>query len=304
MKRLRTSPLQQYLSQHTASPSCRTGFTHLYGGFNPDICRKPAQTFRQSVRNKNHCEQTSGIAPGFIQTNFVALPKDMAFDFLTFCLRNPKPCPLLSVMEPGNPCPQNVAPDADVRTDIPLYRVWRDGIMVEEIQDITHLWSNDMVGFLLGCSFSWEDKLKQAGHCPRHIKEGVNVPMYRTNIPNQQSGPFGGDLVVSMRPFKEHQIEEVAQITGGYAGAHGSPVHWGDPEELGISREELREAPHWGDAVTFEHDDIPVFWACGVTPQTAIMDAALPLAITHSPGHMFVCDLKDDELFVETKIRC
>ena len=153
------------------------------------------------------------------------------------------------------------------------------------------------VGFLLGCSFSWEDKLAAAGLAPRHVEAGTNVPMYRTNIPNVNAGPFGGELVVSMRPYAPADVARAAALTAGYPGAHGGPVHWGDPTALGIARDELG-APPWGDAVEVREGEAPVFWACGVTPQTALMAARLPLAVTHAPGHMFICDVTDDELFV------
>jgi uncharacterized protein YcsI (UPF0317 family) len=297
-----TSPLEAFKKFHQSGSSCRTGYTHLFSGLSDTIDRSPAQDLRRTIRAGEFQGQTSGRTPGFVQANFVALPKEFAFDFLSFCLRNPKSCPLLAVTDPGDPCPRNLAPGSDVRTDIPKYRVWRDGLLSEEIEDVQHLWSDDMVGFLLGCSFSWEHALEEAGYIPRHVAHGSTVPMYRTNVPNLQAGAFGGHLVVSMRPYKRNQIQHVAELTGCYAGAHGSPVHWGDSELLGIDRQTLLASPDWGDSVSVEKDDVPVFWACGVTPHTAIMDAKLPLVLTHSPGHMFVCDITNDELRVETKM--
>ena len=288
------SPLNHHKTGHE---ELRTGYTHLFPGLSPTIDRTPAIDFRRTIRSEQHTTQTSGKVPGFVQANFVALPKEHAFDFAMFALRNPKACPILAITEPGNPCPSNIAPTADLRTDIPKYQVWHDGVLTEETTNITNAWTPDMVGFLLGCSFSWEDTLKQAGHCPRHMEEQCNVPMYRTNVLNRKAGPFGGHLVVSMRPYKAHEISNVASITECYPGAHGGPVHWGDPTALGIS---ITDPPHWGDAVFMsDKDDVPVFWACGITPQTAIMEAKLPLVITHAPGHMFVCDVKDHELYVE-----
>ena len=290
------SPLKKYLQHHISNSSCRTGYTHLYSGLNPSINRSSVQSFRQSIRTNQFNQQTSGQAPGYVQANFVALPKLHAFDFLNFCLKNPKPCPLLAVTDAGSFTPSNVALNSDLRTDIPMYRLWENGLLTNEMSDINHLWNQDMVGFLLGCSFSWEHVLSNAGYCPKHIVENKNVPMYRTNIKNQISGPFGGELVVSMRPYKPCDIEAIARITGCYPGAHGGPIHWGDPKDIGVNV----NVPDWGDAVTISNDEIPVFWACGVTPHTAIMDAKLPMVVTHAPGHMFICDIKDEELYVET----
>lgn len=230
----------------------------------------------------------------------MALPRAHAFDFLRFCLTNPRACPLLDVTEPGDPVPRCVAPGADLRTDIPKYRVWRDGALAEERDEVGALWDADggMVGFLLGCSFSWEKVLTDAGLAPRQIEEGRNVPMFATNVPSARAGPFGAELVVSMRPYRPDQVAEVARLTGGYPGAHGAPVHWGDPTALGLSQEQLA-TPHWGEAVTIRPGEVPVFWACGVTPQNALMAAELPLAITHAPGFMFITDLHDRELRVE-----
>ena len=299
----KSSPLETFKKLHQSGSSCRTAYTHLFSAdLSGTIDRLPAQELRKKIASGEFQCQTSGRTPGFVQANFIAMPKEFAFDFLSFCLRNPKSCPLLAVTDPGDPCPRNIAPESDLRTDIPKYRVWRAGLLSEETKDIKDLWNDGMVGFLLGCSFSWEDVLERSGHMPRHVEQGVTVPMYRTNIPNLQAGIFGGDLVVSMRPYKKNQITQVAEMTGCYPGAHGGPIHWGDSELLGIDQKTLLESPDWGDAVLMEEDDIPMFWACGVTPHTAIMSAKLPLVITHSPGHMFVCDIKDKELRVETKM--
>ena len=230
-----------------------------------------------------------------MQANLVALPQAYAFDFLRFCLANPRACPVLDVTAPGDPVPRTIAADADLRTDVPKYCVWRDGEMVEERSDVTELWSDDMVGFLLGCSFSWEHLLHEAYLTPRQIEERCNVPMYRTNLPNAAVGPFGGNLVVSMRPYLPEQLSTVAALTGRYPGAHGAPIHWGDPSEIGVR---VDSSPDWGDQVTIREGEVPVFWACGVTPQEALRQAKLPLAITHAPGHMFVSDLTDAEIHV------
>mmetsp|Transcript_47008 Transcript_47008/g.147263 ORF Transcript_47008/g.147263 Transcript_47008/m.147263 type:complete len:224 (-) Transcript_47008:288-959(-) len=218
-----------------------------------------------------------------------------------FCLRNPRPCPLLAVTDPGSSCIE-IARDANICTDIPLYRVFKDGKMTEQesIEEYLHEAEeeNKLVSFLLGCSFSWEGMLTEAGLIPRHIEEHRNVPMYITNIPNRTSGPFGGFLVVSMRPYRPEQVPQVAAITSRFPGAHGGPIHSGDPDKIGISPDRLGQ-PDFGDAVTIRDGELPVFWACGVTPQTAIMAAALPLVITHSPGHMFVTDILIEEMDIQ-----
>lgn len=201
-----------------------------------------------------------------------------------------------------------VADGADLRTDLPMYRIWREGVLTEEkaniveeygsvqIQDTTEDMDDGMVGFALGCSFSWEDLLVEKGLAPRHVTMGCNVPMFRTNVPNVRSGPFGGNLVVSMRPYKPSHVDDVVRITSAYPGAHGGPVHVGRPDKIGIA---CLDHPDFGDAVDIEEGEVPVFWACGVTPQSAIEEAAIPIAITHAPGHMLVCDLLNSELLSE-----
>jgi uncharacterized protein YcsI (UPF0317 family) len=249
-----------------------------------DACRRGALT-----------DQTSGLAPGFAQANLVILPRDVAYDFLRFCRSNPKPCPLLDVTEPGDPTPRQVAPTADLRTDLPRYRVWEDGQLVDEPTDILRWWRDDLVSFVIGCSFTFEAALLRAGVPVRHIELGRNVPMYRTNIPCQPAGQFHGPLVVSMRPLTPADAIRAVQITSRYPSVHGAPVHLGLPEQIGIH--DLSQ-PDFGDAVPIAADELPVFWACGVTPQAAIMSARPPLAITHSPGCMFVTDLLDETLAV------
>jgi uncharacterized protein YcsI (UPF0317 family) len=225
----------------------------------------------------------------------VILPREWAFDFLLFCQRNPKPCPLLEVTEPGDPVPKRFAPDADLRTDLPRYRIWRDGELVAEPTGITELWRDDLVSFVIGCSFTFEAALMKAGVPVRHIEENVNVPMYRTNIPCQPAGKFHGPMVVSMRPLTPANAIKAVQITSRYPAVHGGPVHCGNPEAIGI--EDISH-PDYGDAVSVKPDEIPVFWACGVTPQSVLMAAKLPLAITHAPGCMFVTDVMDETLAV------
>lgn len=290
MCKLPHSPLDSLTGDGAA---LRTGFTHFFAR-REGVDRTPAQVFRAACRAGEFEGQTSGRVPGFVQANLVCLPEEHAFAFLSFCLKNPRACPLLDVTEPGDPCPKSIAPSADLRTDLPKYRVWRYGEVLEEPTDIRALWDDRMVGFLLGCSFSWEAKLIAEHLTPRNVEAKCNVPMYRTNIRNVPSGPFGGELVVSMRPYPADQLAKVAAITARYPGAHGGPVHWGDAMELGIDLGK----PDWGDTVEIREGEVPVFWACGVTPHAALLSARLPLAITHSPGHMLVADLVDSELEV------
>ena len=238
--------------------------------------------------------QTSGIASGFVQCNVVILPAPSARHFQDFCERNPKPCPLLAMSpEAGNPTLPALGDDIDIRSDVPRYRVWRDGELSEQCEDIAALWQDDWVAFALGCSFSFEEALSEAGIAIRNIEEGVNVPMYRTHVPCLPAGPFSGNMVVSMRPMSAADAIESIQICARYPSVHGAPVHLGEPSQIGIS--DLMR-PDFGDAVTLRENDIPVFWACGVTPQVALEAARLPIAVTHEPGHMLVTDLRNKDL--------
>ena len=236
---------------------------------------------------------TPGLALGFVQANLVMLPRDWAFDFLLFCRRNAKPCPLLDVTDPGDPEPKAVAPGADLRTDLPGYRVWEHGELVAEPTDVYDHWRDDLVSFLIGCSFTFENALLEAGVPVRHIEDGVNVPMYRTNIACQPAGRFHGPMVVSMRPMTASQYVVATNICARLPLAHGAPIHHGDPAALGIADV---TRPDFGDAVTIRPGELPAFWACGVTPQAALMAARPPFAITHKPGHMFLTDLRDTDL--------
>jgi uncharacterized protein YcsI (UPF0317 family) len=236
---------------------------------------------------------TAGLARGYVQANVVILPAQDAGDFAEFCRLNDRPCPLLEQTAPGNPEPTHSAPGADLRRDVPRYRVFRHGHAEEsEPTDVMSLWRDDFVGFLLGCSFTFEAALEAAGLPVRHIQEQRNVPMYRTSIACRPAGKFAGPMVVSMRPYRLDQIERVVQITGHYPTMHGAPVHIGDPAMLGITD---LSRPDFGDAVTVAEDELPVFWACGVTPQLALLAAAPEIAITHSPGCMFITDWKEKE---------
>ena len=232
---------------------------------------------------------TSGEAPGFTQANLVVLPREWAFDMLLFAQRNPRPVPLLDVTDPGS-YRTALAPDADLRTDLPRYRVWRDGRLVHEPTDVAGLWHDDLVAFLVGCSFSFEAALLEAGVPVRNIEQGRNVSMYRTNVDCRPAGRLSGPLVVSMRPIPAALVVTAVQVTDSMPAVHGAPVHIGHPASLGIPDLAL---PDFGDAVELSEGDVPVFWACGVTPQAALMASRPPFAITHAPGHMFVTDVPD-----------
>lgn len=238
---------------------------------------------------------TAGLAPGYVQGNLAILPKDVADEFLLFCQKNPKPCPLIGVSEPGSPAIPEIAADLDIRTDVPLYRVWRDGEVVDEVADVSALWRDDLVAFVIGCSFSFEEALVADGLSIRHIDEGRNVPMYRTNMECRPAGRFHGPMVVSMRPFSGQDAVRAIQITSRFPAVHGAPVHVGAPASIGIAD---IGRPDYGDAVTVKADEVPVFWACGVTPQSVIAASRVPFAITHAPGCMLVTDRKNSHLAV------
>ena len=253
------------------------------------------QEVRALIRRAEFTRPTAGLAPGFAQANLVILKKELAYDFLLFCQRNPKPCPVLEVTDAGSPEAVLVAPGSDLRTDIPRYRVFRNGELVDEPLHIKDYWQDDFVSFLLGCSFSFESALLEAGLEVRHITEDCNVPMYITDVECKPAGVFSGPMVVSMRPFKAQDVVKAVQITSRFPAVHGAPVHIGDPSAIGIKD---INSPDMGDPVTIKPGEIPVFWACGVTPQAAIMRVKPELVITHSPGHMFIADIKDSELAV------
>ena len=251
------------------------------------------RSLRELARTGKFSGVTSGLALGYVQANLVVLPRAQAFDFLLFCQRNPKPCPLLGVTEAGDAEPKLCAPGADVRTDVPRYCVYRQGELVEEPTDIVKLWQDDWVAFLLGCSFTFENALLQAGLPVRHIEESCNVPMYRTNIACLPAGVFHGPMVVSMRPMTPAQAIRAVQICTRFERVHGTPIHLGDPAAIGIG--DLAR-PDFGNAVPIKAGEIPVFWACGVTPQAVVMQAKPAICVTHKPGHMFVTDWKDVDL--------
>jgi uncharacterized protein YcsI (UPF0317 family) len=250
----------------------------------------PAQS-RALIREGKWRKPTAGMAAGYTQANLAILKKELAFEFLLFCQRNPKPCPILDVTEVGSPIPRLVAPDADLRTDIPAYRIYRHGKLVEEVADITSYWEEDMVGFLLGCSFTFEQAMLKNNIPVRHIEENCNVPMYKTNIPCVKAGPFEGPMVVSMRPIPEKDVVRAVQVTSRFPAVHGAPIHIGSPESIGIQD---ISRPDFGDPVTIKEGEVPVFWACGVTPQAVAMHVKPDIMITHAPGHMFITDMQEE----------
>jgi uncharacterized protein YcsI (UPF0317 family) len=262
----------------------------------PDQSRCSASyQVRLDARSGTLTGQTASLAPGHVQANLAILPRELATDFLRFCQRNPKPCPLLAVSEPGDPCLPELGVDIDIRSDVPRYRVWRYGELVAEPTDVRDLWRDDLVSFLIGCSFSFEEAMLDNGLPVRHIEQGCNVPMYRTSIPTQPAGPFSGPLVVSMRPLKPADAIRAVQVTSRFPSVHGAPVHLGDPGAIGIAE---IDRPDYGDAVEIRAGEIPVFWACGVTPQSVVAAVRPAFCITHAPGHMLVTDLINSRLAI------
>jgi uncharacterized protein YcsI (UPF0317 family) len=259
----------------------------------PTAATSSALAARQRIRAGAWSTHTSGLAEGHVQGNVVILPKAQADDFLRYCQRNPKPCPVLAVSEPGRPELPSLGIGIDIRTDVPRYRVWREGVLADEPTDVRDLWRDDLVTFVIGCSFSFEQALLEAGLPVRHIEQGRNVPMYRTSIATEQAGPFHGPMVVSMRPMRAAAVIRAIQVTSRFPDVHGAPVHIGNPALIGIA--DLAR-PDYGDAVHVADDELPVFWACGVTPQAAIAQARLPFCITHAPGAMLITDLLNHEL--------
>lgn len=242
---------------------------------------------RAQIRAGQHPRPTAGLAPGHVQANLMVLPRDLADEFLLFCQRNPKPCPLLAVTRPGQYDVPDLGDDIDLRTDIPRYRVWRDGELIDEPSDVKSWWRDDLVSFLIGCSFSFEEALLADGLDVRHISQGRNVPMYRTDIATRPAGRLEGPLVVSMRPFRAADAIRAIQITSRFPSVHGAPIHLGDPSLIGIRD---LDQPDYGETVEIRPGEIPVFWACGVTPQSIIRHVRPEFSITHAPGHMLITD--------------
>ncbi|MBQ9526455.1 MAG: putative hydro-lyase [Fretibacterium sp.] len=260
-----------------------------------DYAKNSPQEVRRMIREGKWDRPTSGMCEGYVQANLVVLSKDLAYDFLVFAQRNPKPCPILDVTEPGKTEPKLIAPGASIASDIPRYRIWKNGELADEVTDVTKYWRDDLVGFLTGCSFSFEGALLQSNIEVRHISCGCNVPMYITNIQCEPAGRLSGPMVVSMRPIPASLVPRAVLCTGRFPTVHGAPVHIGDPEAIGIR--DINK-PDFGDSVEIRPGELPVFWACGVTPQAVIMAARPDFAITHAPGHMFIADLRDNDYAV------
>jgi uncharacterized protein YcsI (UPF0317 family) len=252
----------------------------------------PAAAIRDDIRNARHTTMTAGLAPGYLQANLVILPADWAAEFQAFCEANPKPCPLLASSAPGDPTLPALGDDIDVRTDVPRYRVFRDGRAVAEETDIRALWRDDLVAFALGCSYSFEAALLEAGVPVRHIEQGKKVCTYRTGIDTVPAGRFHGKMVVSMRPFTVPDAIRAIAITSRFPRVHGAPIHFGDPSAIGIAD---IARPEFGGEPDIRAGEVPVFWACGVTPQSVIEDAKPPFCITHKAGHMLITDRTNEE---------
>lgn len=247
----------------------------------------PVDQVRNAIRSGTYCGQTAGLAPGKLQANLVILPAEYATHFETYCERNPRPCPLVGKTDIGNPI-WSALGDIDIRSDVPSYNVYRDGVLAETLTDIDDLWQEDWVAFALGCSFTFETALLKVNIPMPHVDANLTVPMYRTNIETEPSGPFKGGMVVSMRMIEQSKVDLAIETSAQYPWAHGAPVHVGTPDSIGIS--DIAK-PDWGDPPVGH--GTPVFWACGVTPQNALEAAKLPLVLTHTPGHMLVTDIDD-----------
>jgi uncharacterized protein YcsI (UPF0317 family) len=233
---------------------------------------------------------TAGWCRGWTQANLIAVPKALRYELLLFAHRNPRSCPVLDVGEPG--AWSTALFSGDLRTDLPGYRLYRDGAAVADLDDVVAHWRDDLVPFLIGCSFTFEGALLAAGVPVRHLEQGRNVPMYRTNVPSKPTGSLSGPLVVSMRPVPDELVETAVEVTGRYPLVHGAPVHAGDPAAIGIA--DLGR-PDFGDAVDVREGETPLFWACGVTPQAAVMASGVEFAIGHLPGHMAITDARDED---------
>lgn len=245
---------------------------------------------RAAIRAGEYTRHTAGLGRGLLQCNLVILPAGDADAFQGFCKANAQACPLVGVSEPGVPRIPTLGKTIDLRTDVPRYNIYRDGVQDGQAFDLLDVWQDDWVAFALGCSFTFERALIEAGIAMRHVEQDRTVPMYVTNRPTVPSGPFGGTLVVSMRPIKQDDVDTVIEISGRYPLAHGAPVQVGDPSQLGIAD---LDAPNWGDRIDVLKGEVPVFWACGVTPQVAIRTARPAICVTHAPGSMLITDLDE-----------
>ena len=248
------------------------------------------QTVRKAIRSGAYRDHTAGLATGYLQANLVIIEDVHALDFMRYCQRNPKPCPVVGVSDTGNPMMITLGRDIDIRMDVPSYNIYRHGQLTDNCSEITNLWQDNMVAFALGCSFTFEHAILRAGLSLWHVKNNRTVPMFKTTIETVKAGPFSGPMVVSMRVIAASRLDEVKAISAQFPLAHGGPVHWGDPAAIGITD---ITAPEWGDPTPVRDGEVPVFWACGVTPQAAIMRAGLPLCITHKPGQMLITDISD-----------
>lgn len=253
---------------------------------------KPADV-RKLIREEKITGETSGMCEGYAQANLVVLPRELAFDFLLFATKNPKACPLLEVTNAGDRTLSEIAAGADIATDIPKYRIYKKGELAGEYTNVKEFWREDLVSFLIGCSFSFEGELMGADVPVRQIEEHCNVPMYKTNIPCKSAGVFHGNMVVSMRPIPYELITRAVLVTGAMPKVHGAPIHIGAPEVIGIKD---IDQPDFGDRVTIKPGEVPVFWPCGVTPQSVIMASKPDFCITHAPGHMLLTDVKNVNL--------
>jgi uncharacterized protein YcsI (UPF0317 family) len=253
-----------------------------------DISTAAPSRLRGIFRSGAYRGTTANMANGYTQGNLAILPANHALDFARFCQRNPKPCPLVGVSDTGDPIMRTLGEDIDIRTDIPSYNIYRDGVIDASVSDISEFWADDSVAFVLGCSFSFEEALMQARIPMRHMEINRVVPMYKTSIQLVRAGPFGGGTVVSMRPMSMEEAIRASAITARFPHTHGMPVHIGDPAVIGIKD---LDAPDWGDPTEFREGEVPVFWACGVTPQNAIQEAGIPIVLTHTPGRMLITDL-------------
>ncbi|MBI2935967.1 MAG: putative hydro-lyase [Chloroflexi bacterium] len=313
-------PLGAFFSRHHGNAACSTpirrgkGSTALHQFYHPvyhgfNLCCRGVQLLvhplyqerdprkvRDAIRREEWTGVTAGLAPGSVQANLVLLPKEGAYDFLLFCQRNPKPCPLLEVTDAGSPEPRLLAPGADLRCDLPRYRVFHNGQLQDEPLEITAYWRDDLVAFLLGCSFTFEQALLNAGLPVRGLEQSGTFSAFITNISCVPAGKLRGNMVVTMRPMTPGQAVQAVRVTSRFTKAHGAPVHIGDPQAIGINR---LDRPDFGQPVEVRPGEVPVFWACGITPQVVAMESGIPFMITHAPGHMFITDLRDEDLALE-----
>ena len=255
-----------------------------------ELRTRSAQDVRAAIRAGTYDRHTAGLAAGKLQCNLAIVPEAVALDFLRFCQRNPKPCPVVGVSDTGNPFMTTLGEDIDIRSDVPRYRVFRDGVFTDEVTDIRNLWRDDLVTVALGCSFTFENALIANEIPVRHIEQDKTVPMYKTSIPLVSAGVFSGQMVATMRPIHKDRVQDAYRISAAFPHAHGAPIAQGDPGLIGIAD---LNAPDWGDPVAVQPDEVPVYWACGVTPQNVLLNAQLPLCITHAPGHMLIADLPE-----------